>query len=135
MTLLPLAEEATATNSPPDTSAFDGSLAKVTEFHTLLIPATADQVTPSGLVITLLLPTCATVLDTATKRPLPYVTEVSPCSIAVVRRVQFTPSGLVITPPLATLLTTREPTATKMPLCTAESEFDGSLAKVTDFQS
>ena len=52
------------------------------------------QVIPSGLVITRFpVPEKAT----ATKSPLPYVTEFQLLSAADVRLVQVTPSGLVIT--------------------------------------
>ena len=49
------------------------------------------QVMPSGLVITRL---PAPVLETATKSPLPYVTEVQSLSAAEVRIVQVIPAGL-----------------------------------------
>ena len=52
------------------------------------------QVIPSGLVITRF---PAMEPATATKSPLPYVTEFQPVFAADVRLVQVTPSGLVIT--------------------------------------
>ncbi|OWY22386.1 hypothetical protein C7N43_09425 [Sphingobacteriales bacterium UPWRP_1] len=63
---------------------------------------------PSGLVMTRFVPVAAT----ATKRPLPYVTESHWVACAAVRAVQVMPSGLVMTG----FVPIPSPTATKRPL-------------------